>query len=54
MWLYLAVATAILTAVTVPLAAGARVLALSVANRAPAERPDELDPEQRALIEQFY
>jgi hypothetical protein len=53
-WLYLAVACSLLAAVTVPLAAGARVLAVSAAERARTKRRDQLDPEQRELIERFY
>jgi hypothetical protein len=53
-WLYLAVASAILAAFIVPLVAGARVL-VSFAEPEREEPPrDELDPEQRTLIERFY
>ena len=53
MWLYLAVAAGILVVVTVPLVAGARVLALSLSDPAREDRRDRLDPELRALIEQY-
>lgn len=52
MWLYVVVATAILVAVTVPLVAGARVLALSMSAPQREDR-QELDTRQRALIDRY-
>jgi hypothetical protein len=52
-WWYIAVASSILAAFTVPLVAGARLL-VSVAEPEREEPLDELDPEQRTLIERFY
>jgi hypothetical protein len=49
--LYLAVATAILVAVTVPLVACARVLALGLSAQQREGRRDELHTRQRALID---
>jgi hypothetical protein len=53
MWLYLAVATAILVAVTVPLVACARVLALGLSAQQREGRRDELHTRQRALIDRY-
>jgi hypothetical protein len=53
MWLYLAVATAILVAVTVPLVTCARVLALGLSARQQEDRRDELHARQRALIDRY-
>jgi hypothetical protein len=53
MWLYLAVATAILVAVTVPLVACARVLALGLSARQREDRRDGLHTRQRALIDRY-
>jgi len=52
MWLYLAVATAILVAVAVLLVAGTRVLALGLSALQPEDR-QELDTRQRALIDRY-
>ena len=53
MWLYLAVATAILVAFTVPLVACTRVLALGLSARQRDDRRDELHTRQRALIDRY-
>jgi hypothetical protein len=53
MWLYVAVAAGVLSAITVPLVAGARVVALSLAHPAREDARDSLDPAVRALIERY-
>lgn len=53
MWFYVAVAAGVLAAITVPLVAGARVVALTLAHTSHEDARDSLDPELRALIQRY-
>jgi hypothetical protein len=53
MWLYFVVAAGIVAAISVPVVAGTRVLALSLSGVDGERSSDELEPELVARLQQF-